>query len=318
MTPDLALPILNTSFELIDSNNTFPNVSEDEEEKTEDFSESQNDPLSDPLIEPELEYPNIPKTEQHTKRSTLSKRHLEKQRVLYSKYFTIDYVDGVKYFLCKTCKTPFSNFGFLKRHLNGTACRLDNQDDGPESAKCLQCNETFDRIENLWVHQNQVHSSGKYNVCPKCGKSFNRTWTYKLHMEYHKGSANWKWECTQCKKKFATMHQLKRHEKSHTKEKVHMIDLEKAFPCGTCGRKFRSKYGLRCHLSKVHGVDDKPQKAKIACQFCNARYTKRESWLLHLKKIHGIWDGNRVTVEDINNLGYILPHKDSETTSNAM
>lgn len=172
-------------------------------------------------------------------------------------------IDGVRYFKCKLCNTPFEKLRRLRRHLTTSACGKGNYN--ATAVECPECKETFERKEQLWEHQSQVHSNDKKIVCTKCGKWFIKNHNLQVHLEYHKGPAMWKWKCGECGKKCATEQQLNRHLNSHkTKRETLKKDsvakqatrtIAKNGPtlsCQFCGKTFGKVRNLRRHCKSQH------------------------------------------------------------------
>lgn len=49
---------------------------------------------------------------------------------------------------------------------------------------CLECEESFNRPEQLEAHLSRAHQAGRYR-CPTCGKSFGRESNLKTHQQTH-------------------------------------------------------------------------------------------------------------------------------------
>ncbi len=174
--------------------------------------------------------------------------------------------------------------------------------------KCLVCNFTYRKIEEVREHFNKVHPNEKIKYCKLC--------RYKLpnvddsdHFERNHAGMMKKSEklcCKICNKEFSKTATAKNHfEKIHhqrekgkrkfggfkcqfslcnlafeNKEdrKMHMLIAhpgEKMFPCKNCDLKFSTKSSLASH-NIIH------KNITHTCEFCQKTFNRRDSYKEHL------------------------------------
>ncbi len=75
--------------------------------------------------------------------------------------------------------------------------------------------------------------------CSVCRKSFSRQFSWKVHMNVHRGI--FPYTCSVCGKGFTSHINLKGHTVQHTNQRE--------FKCQACGKEFIYKRGLNAHIS---------------------------------------------------------------------
>ncbi len=82
--------------------------------------------------------------------------------------------------------------------------------------------------------------------CPMCKKFFSRQFSWKVHMNVHRGI--FPYTCNECGKGFTSHINLKGHLVQHTNRRE--------FKCAACGKEFIYKRGLNAHIPICKGVQD--------------------------------------------------------------
>ena len=80
-------------------------------------------------------------------------------------------------------------------------------------------------------------------------------------------------QCDKCKKKFKTIRDLRRHERS-----IHYLEK---FQCIECGSKFTRKDNMEVHVKIAHSTADHDLK----CQICNSTFSKKCHYERHCKLV---------------------------------
>ena len=112
------------------------------------------------------------------------------------------------------------------------------------------------------------------NVCPDCGREFVNSY----YMKAHYGSRHKKMKCKLCGVyTYGTDDNQKHHNAEHKPNLV----------CEFCGKNFKTKSTLRCHVINVHTPEDqRPYK----CDFCPKGFLNSRYLLTHVERDH---KGNR-------------------------
>ena len=186
----------------------------------------------------------------------------------------------------KTFHTQRSLAGHMLCHDKSFQCALVN------------CRSFFTTQEALAAHVSEHR--GRDFDCAVCGADFYYNSELQKHMRSHLGEKPCVCDFPGCNFATTTPDLLKNHQRMHR---------EKEFPCGTCGKKFKSKrevsYHQKTHLAKnfVCGVPDcefatkTEQKLKshqnnvhgekkFPCQKCDAKFASRTNWNEHQKYKH--------------------------------
>ncbi|KAI5632444.1 zinc-finger associated domain (zf-AD) domain-containing protein [Phthorimaea operculella] len=150
--------------------------------------------------------------------------------------------------------------------------------------KCVKCEKSFQKYENLEAHM-RSHFGKKPDIkCEHCGKTFLNFRTLNAHVRTHYGAR--KYQCQTCGKHFAYLNVLKNHELIHAgikKHACHICDMkfvqaynlkmhiethsaQKNYGCVQCGKKFAQPGNLKIHLIRHTGVKN------IACTICDMKF----------------------------------------------
>ena len=138
------------------------------------------------------------------------------------------------------------------------------------------CNSKSTLLKEFIRHR-QKHaqcSKEESNICPDCGREFINSY----YMKAHYGSRHKKMKCKICGVfTFGTDDNQKHHNAVHKPNLV----------CELCGKNFKTKSTLRCHVVNVHTPEDqRPYK----CDFCPKGFLNSRYLLTHVERDH---KGNR-------------------------
>ena len=179
---------------------------------------------------------------------------------------------------CNLCEKRFIELSKLEDHYSFHT-----------SEKCFQCSvcgDSFKKVHQLISHQT-VHEIEK--SAPAFTKGFKSKEGLSQHRKEHAGkssvdrslehstSAQQKYRCEMCDKRFVKFVQLKEHRHTHTGQKPNK--------CSSCGQGFCSQGGLRKHIKKHHKENDYilkkhiPGLRKHICDVCGRQFKQ----LCHLK-----------------------------------
>ncbi|XP_043351817.1 zinc finger protein 335 isoform X11 [Dermochelys coriacea] len=141
------------------------------------------------------------------------------------------------------------------------------------SFPCPVCSRVYPMQKRLTQHM-KTHSTEKPHMCDKCGKSFKKRYTFKMHLLTHiQAIANRRFKCEFCDyicedKKILLNHQLS-----------HMND--KPYKCSFCKYStFREDF-LVSHMAVKH-TGGKP----FACEYCHFTTKHKKNLRLHVQCRH--------------------------------
>lgn len=139
---------------------------------------------------------------------------------------------------CSICKKTFALPINLRKHMSTVH---DNTD---KIFKCEHCKASFKNELYLDQHIKQLHTFAF--TCAHCSKKFTNKQRLAYHLNrYHASTSKYKpYRCNRCKKRFITYNHVKRHMKSHMREKP-VINAN--LSCGKCGKKYKLKIALVKH-----------------------------------------------------------------------
>ncbi|XP_060119796.1 LOW QUALITY PROTEIN: zinc finger protein 335 [Heteronotia binoei] len=141
------------------------------------------------------------------------------------------------------------------------------------SFPCPVCSRVYPMQKRLTQHM-KTHSAEKPHMCDKCGKSFKKRYTFKMHLLTHiQAIANRRFKCEFCDhvcedKKLLLNHQL-----------LHIND--KPFRCGLCAYATVREDFLLSHMAVKH-TGGKP----FACEFCHFTTKHKKNLRLHVQCRH--------------------------------
>ncbi|XP_063003575.1 zinc finger protein 335 isoform X3 [Elgaria multicarinata webbii] len=141
------------------------------------------------------------------------------------------------------------------------------------SFPCPVCDRVYPMQKRLTQHM-KTHSTEKPHMCDKCGKSFKKRYTFKMHLLTHIQAVAKHWfKCEFCEhvcedKKVLLNHQL-----------LHIND--KPFRCTLCAYATVREDFLLSHMAVKH-TGGKP----FACEFCHFSTKQKKNLRLHVQCRH--------------------------------
>lgn len=170
--------------------------------------------------------------------------------------------------------------------------------------RCLDCDFTTKRKEQLITHVNREHLDHHPFTCNDCGTQFYTKLSLRTHIEqFHqdlkcqycdhefknskllyqhrklcKGIAR-TYSCKLCVASFNTSTELERHTSvSHSNI---------VYPCTLCKKEFTNELSLQSHHAKVHsGIQYKKRRKFIECTLCDITFNNVKEMLLHEEQLH--------------------------------
>lgn len=163
---------------------------------------------------------------------------------------------------CLKCGRKCSNADEFARHRQ---CHSKYQ-----PHECMICNKRFALAASLNSHM-WKHEERPPQKCPICDRIFRHRYEMNQHMQSH-GDGERTFECIYCKKQFAAVASLQRHNRIHVEER--------RYQCAICGKKFLRPTHYTVHL-RVH-IGGK----KIKCELCDQILSNKQGVRRHMKNIH--------------------------------
>ncbi|NXK11668.1 ZN335 protein, partial [Herpetotheres cachinnans] len=138
---------------------------------------------------------------------------------------------------------------------------------------CPVCNRIYPMQKRLTQHM-KTHSTEKPHMCDKCGKSFKKRYTFKMHLLTHiQAIANRRFKCEFCDYVCEDKKVLLNHQLSHMNDKP--------YKCSFCKYStFREDF-LVSHMAVKH-TGGKP----FACEFCHFTTKHKKNLRLHVHCRH--------------------------------
>ncbi|KAJ8358600.1 hypothetical protein SKAU_G00151250 [Synaphobranchus kaupii] len=138
---------------------------------------------------------------------------------------------------------------------------------------CPVCSRVYPMQKRLTQHM-KTHSTEKPHMCDKCGKSFKKRYTFKMHLLTHiqsYGSSRFK--CEFCEYTCDNKKLLLNHQLSHT--------TDKPFKCDYCKYSTTKEDFLVSHMAIKH-TGEKP----FSCNFCHFMTKHKKNLRLHVQCRH--------------------------------
>ncbi|KAM9750978.1 zinc finger protein 335-like isoform 1-T1 [Menidia menidia] len=138
---------------------------------------------------------------------------------------------------------------------------------------CPLCSRVYPMQKRLTQHM-KTHSSEKPHMCDKCGKSFKKRYTFKMHLLTHIQSLGEnKFKCEFCDYTCENKKLLLNHQLSHTNDRP--------FKCDYCKYSTSKEEFLVSHLAIKH-TGEKP----FSCDMCHFMTKHRKNLRLHVQCRH--------------------------------
>ncbi|NXD67412.1 ZN335 protein, partial [Eolophus roseicapillus] len=141
------------------------------------------------------------------------------------------------------------------------------------SFPCPVCNRIYPMQKRLTQHM-KTHSTEKPHMCDKCGKSFKKRYTFKMHLLTHiQAIANRRFKCEFCDYVCEDKKVLLNHQLSHMNDKP--------YKCSFCKYSTLREDFLVSHMAVKH-TGGKP----FACEFCHFTTKHKKNLRLHVHCRH--------------------------------
>ena len=125
--------------------------------------------------------------------------------------------------------------------------------------ECEECHKRFKTKYYLTGHIKGVHKQERLFKCTICPKAFKRQTHLTRHVKKVHAIKSKVHACKDCTEKFATVHELKRHQRIHTGEATHI--------CPTCSKSFTYVGNMHAHQRTMH-----PEEKHYVCQDCDEKF----------------------------------------------
>jgi hypothetical protein len=209
-----------------------------------------------------------------------------------------------------------------------------------ELPKCIPCNRTFTRGQDLVRHKLFAHTNMKQIICEFCSKRFWRQDSFKIHIEtVHPGSTPTPAKATAVEDKKT---ETETYEDSIMSQDVGLAQQcfpvqRKKFVCNQCGRKYQQRYLLEKHMRFVHpncsfkktdkGIFSTQKIKRFLCPYkhCGKMFSNLKKLRFHESDVHLASKGlkirkdfmevkNEMNVFDLENLSPTVVKQDDTNT----
>lgn len=181
---------------------------------------------------------------------------------------------------CDDCgKTLTSEQRFKNHQLTHTKSKIDGKEVPATSHICQKCGKSFKRTASLRVHEQHIHQGiPKQHICEVCGMMFHVGAKLRRHMVKHTGERPF--VCETCGMRFGTKHLLKNHQVCHSDLRPHK--------CKVCGKAFKRQRNMRGHEQNMHGlVNARSEQDKdgisYPCSVCEKEFSTKQKVAMHMR-----------------------------------
>ncbi|XP_024068375.1 zinc finger protein 335 isoform X3 [Terrapene carolina triunguis] len=183
---------------------------------------------------------------------------------------------GSKPYKCEECDyTSVYKKDVIRHSTVHSRDRKKRADPPPKlnSFPCPVCSRVYPMQKRLTQHM-KTHSTEKPHMCDKCGKSFKKRYTFKMHLLTHiQAIANRRFKCEFCDYVCEDKKILLNHQLSHMNDKP--------YKCSFCKYStFREDF-LVSHMAVKH-TGGKP----FACEYCHFTTKHKKNLRLHVQCRH--------------------------------
>ncbi|XP_034642809.1 zinc finger protein 335 isoform X1 [Trachemys scripta elegans] len=183
---------------------------------------------------------------------------------------------GSKPYKCEECDyTSVYKKDVIRHSTVHSRDRKKRADPPPKlnSFPCPVCSRVYPMQKRLTQHM-KTHSTEKPHMCDKCGKSFKKRYTFKMHLLTHiQAIANRRFKCEFCDYVCEDKKLLLNHQLSHMNDKP--------YKCSFCKYStFREDF-LVSHMAVKH-TGGKP----FACEYCHFTTKHKKNLRLHVQCRH--------------------------------
>ena len=198
----------------------------------------------------------------------------------FSGSFADDLIDHIskdhgedQYAKCPSCDKD-NNLKYLESHYKICIVeKIEKQRGNRCNEMCPKCGKHFQKLkqyrEHLKMHQRQEapdeEKAAFYHFCDKCGKKFSNMSALNVHiLSAHE---NHVYKCSLCPMTFSSI-------KKHSNHKVQAHSTNQRYQCKSCGVRKGSVSDLRSH-ERVH------EDPKFQCSFCPKKLKSPEALIAH-------------------------------------
>ena len=138
---------------------------------------------------------------------------------------------------------------------------------------CKVCGKVCETKETLEHHVQSHGDTGYYLLCERCDKVCLSQYQLQIHKRGHNIKKFESHSCDQCDRVFMVQDKLLRHREQHKTG-----ELDKKFPCSTCGKVFKKNLDLKRHFKSHSGIKN------YCCETCGAKFVdgtrlKQHKWI---------------------------------------
>uniref|UniRef100_A0A8C1KA97 Zinc finger protein 335 n=1 Tax=Cyprinus carpio TaxID=7962 RepID=A0A8C1KA97_CYPCA len=180
--------------------------------------------------------------------------------------------EGTKPYKCEVCDYSSVYKKDVIRH-SAQSCVKPSQVPKVSEFPCPICCRVYPMQKRLTQHM-KTHSTEKPHMCDKCGKSFKKRYTFKMHLLTHiQNCGNSMFKCEFCEYTCNDKKHLLNHQLSHTNDKP--------FKCEECKYSTSKEDFLVSHIAIKH-TGEKP----FSCDMCHFMTRHRKNLRLHVQCRH--------------------------------